>query len=87
LQHLLRIGLPIRREPQHAAGAQPARRAVHELRRNQAPFLMAFLVPRVREEHQYLIEGLFSDDDPHHLDGVATNHPQVGQLGLFGPQQ
>ena len=55
-EHLLRIGFPIRRQPQESARLQPLDQERDEWRLNQAAFVMALLGPRIREENDDLIE-------------------------------
>jgi len=86
-QHLFGVRLPIGCKPQDPADAQLGCDEGHELRLDQAPLMMAFLVPRVGKEYQHLIEGLIRDAMAQHLHGVLADEPQVFQTAVFGPQQ
>jgi len=86
-QHLFRIGLPIRGEAQHASGAKLRRRRCNECGVDQAPLVMALLVPGVREEHQDLIEGIVRKLVLQYLDCIVTNDAQVAQVHPCGVQQ
>jgi hypothetical protein len=84
---LFRIGVPVRGEAQHTVGAQRGRQQSDERSVDQAPLVMALLVPRIREEHQDLIEGLIPKLVLQYLDGIVTDDAQVADLRLFGAQQ
>ena len=86
-EHLLCVLLPIGGESQHPAGPQLIREQPDETLIDQAALVVALLVPRIREKHQYFIEASIRERAVHDLDGVAANHAQVGELGLLGAQQ
>src|SRR5260370_9538867 len=81
------MGLPIRGEPQYSSIAQLGRQRCNERRVDQAPLVMALLVPGIREEYQDLIEGLTLKLVLQYLDAIVTDDAQVAHLCLLGAQQ
>jgi len=86
-QHLLRIFLPIGGKPQGTPHAQLCRDKGHECRLDQASLVMTLLVPRVRKEHQHLIEGLVGDPIAQHIHGIVADDAQILQIALMRPKQ
>ena len=56
LEHLQRVGLPVRREMECAAGLQPVRDERGECRLHDAPLVVALLGPGIRKVQQHFIE-------------------------------
>jgi len=86
-QHLFGVGLPIGCKPQNPPDAQLVRHEGHELRLDQAPLVMAFLVPRVRKEYQHFIKDLPRHPIAQDLHCVVADDAQVIQAALMGAKQ
>lgn len=86
-EHLPGVLLPVGGEPQDAAALELLRDARDEVRRDQAAFVVALLVPWVREEHQHLVEAPVRQAIAQHFDRVAADHAQIAEPASIGAQQ
>ena len=71
LVNMLRVIGPVGRDIQRAVACQAVRNQRQELRRDDPPFVMAFLRPRVREVQVQAREGVERNLVRQHLDGVV----------------
>ncbi len=78
-EHLLGVIRPVGRDVQVAAGREPERERVHEIRLEQPALVVALLRPRIREEHVDAGEGAHRNHRIDHLDRVVTDHAHVGE--------
>src|SRR5579859_3496565 len=74
-QHLLRVFLPVGRQPQYPAALQLVGQQRGEHGVDQAALMVPLLVPWVGKEDQDLIEGLVLNGELEDLDGIVAHNP------------
>ncbi len=79
LTHLLRVVLPIRCQSEHTIRRDDLRQQCNERWLNQATLVMAFLVPRIREENVYEIDRARSELIAQNFYRVTIEHADIAQ--------
>lgn len=87
LDHMLRVRLPIRCQPQFAAGFECAKQQFDKSRLDQSPFVMTLLGPWVRKEDVNSREALRRQAGLENFYSVMTDHAYVAQLLCVDPEQ
>ena len=67
------------------AGLQLGQQFLHKRYLNQAAFVVAFFVPRVREENVNAVQAAFCQHIFHHFHRIMTHHADIADI-LFGNQ-
>lgn len=81
-EHLPGIVFPVRRQMQVAARLQPITQQMDKAGLDQAPFVMAFFVPRVGKKNVDTCQTGGSDTVSQYLNGIVLDNPQIIQMSF-----